>query len=176
VQWHHTSREEPDATDPAPTGTDQPTNAALWKKVKRNLLFWQAATDAVAVSVFGPPAVEPGQTVELTVFLHRPDAGDNVRTLSRAFQQGAEPLGTGHLMCEVSRMAELAVHLSVANAGVAQTLFKFPWHGQPHRIGFELHVPWESPEGPSPGLVSVGLNNVRIGRIEFRLNVLARKA
>jgi len=48
--------------------------------------------------------------------------------------------------------------------------------GQPHRLGFDLHVPWESPEGTSPGLVSVGLKNVRIGKIEFGLHVLPRKA
>ena len=42
----------------------------------------------------------------------------------------------------------------VANAGVAKTLYKFTWRGQPHRLGFDLHVPWESPEGASPGLVS----------------------
>ena len=174
VHWHRPAPNEPVAGDAA--ATDRPANAALWKKVKRNLLFWQAATDTVAISVFGPPAVAPGQTVDLTVFLHRPGADANVRTISRVFNNNAELISTGYLIREVPRAAELAVHMWVTNAAVAKALFKFPWRGQPHRIGFELHVPWESPEGPSPGLVSVGWNNVRIGRIEFRLNVLAHKA
>lgn len=174
VRWHPV--EDP---DPEPDPTDGPAAqapAVVWKKVKRNLLFWRSATDPVQVSVFGPPAVAPGQTVKLTVYLHPPAAAPNVRTLSRVFQHDAELIGTGYLTCEVERAAEVAVHLSVANAGVAKTQLAFEWRGQPHRLGFDLHVPWESPEGPSPGLVSVGLNNVRVGKIEFRLHVLPRRA
>ena len=174
VQWHTANTNSAPDADEAETGP--PARSVVWKTVKRKLLFWQAATDAVQVSVFGPSAVTPGQAVRLTIFLHPPAATDNVRTLSRAFQHDAELIGTGYLTREVARAAELAVHLSVANAGVARTLLKCQWRGQPHRLGFELHVPWESPEGTSPGLVSVGLNDVRVGRIEFRLNVLPRKA
>lgn len=173
VQWH-TSRAENDL--PERVAEDAPpANSVLWKKVKRNLMFWQDATDVIQVSVFGPTAT-PGQTVKLLVFLHTPDATANARTLARAFLHDAELIGTGYLTREVARASELAVHLSVANAGVAKALHKFAWRGQPHRLGFDLHVPWESPEGTSPGLVSVGLDNVRVGKIEFRLNVLPRKA
>jgi hypothetical protein len=176
VVWHTSGADDvPAPNSPAPTAK-RPANSVLWKKVKRNLLFWQASTDTIQVSVFGPPTINPGQTGRLTIFLHPPDAAASVRTLSRAFQHDAELIGTGFLTREVTRSRELAVHLSVANAGVAKTLVKFEWRGQPHRLNFDLHVPWESPEGASPGLVSVGLNNIRIGRVEFRLNVLPRKA
>lgn len=171
VQWV-----APDAAEPVPSSATPPPPPVLWKKVRRKLLFWQASTDAVQVSVFGPPAVTPGQTVKLTVYLHPPDAAANVRTLSRAFQHDAELIGAGHLAREVPRESEVAVHLSVANAGVAKTQLAFAWHGQPHRLTFDLHVPWESPEGTSPGLVSVGLDNVRVGKVEFRFQVLARRA
>ncbi len=184
VQWHTTGaddetqsdqlsgmRVKPEAAAPAP-----PANSVVWKKVRRNLLFWQAPRDAVQVSVFGPSAATPGQTVRLTIFLHTPDAAANVRTLSRAFQHDAELIGTGYLAREVPRGAEPAVHVSVANAGIAKTLVKFVWRGQPHKLGFDLHVPWESAEGWSPGLVSVGLNDVRVGKVEFALHVLPRKA
>jgi hypothetical protein len=174
VQWHTLGTAEENLD---PTHLEgPPPDSVLWKTVKRNLLFWQRPTETVQVSVFGPAAVAPGQSVKLAVFLHRPDAVASVRTLSRAFQHEAELIGAGFLTHEVPRGKELAVHLSVANAGVSRTLFACTWRGQPHRIGFDLHVPWESPGGPSPGLVSVGLNNVRIGKIEFRFNVLPRKA
>ena len=179
VQWH-TAEESDDGPDPSQPEQGRPNDksvdSVLWKKVKRNLLFRQTATDTVRVSVFGPAAVAPGRSVKLAVYLHTPDAGASVRTLSRAFQHDAELIGAGYLAREVARESELAVHMSVANAGVAKTLFRCEWRGQPLRIGFDLHVPWESPEGDAPGLVSVGLNNVRIGKIEFRLNVLPRKA
>ncbi|WP_171472559.1 hypothetical protein [Frigoriglobus tundricola] len=173
VHWHTTDgTEEPGgAITSAP-----PPRSVVWKKMKRNLLFWQTASDTIQASVFGPPAVTPGQTTRLTVFLHPPGAAGSVRTLSRAFQHDAELIGTGYLTREVRRTSEIAVHLSVANAGVAKTLLRCQWRGQPQRLGFDLHVPWESPEGASPGLVSVGLSGVRIGQIEFQFHVLPRKA
>jgi serine/threonine protein kinase len=172
---------DPHLTAPSDVpGPDQPKGpppgSVLWKKLKRNLLFWQRASETVQVSVFAPAAVAPGQSVRLAVYLHRPDAGASVRTLSRAFQYDAELIGSGYLLREVARESELAVHVSVANAGVAQALLACQWRGQPQLVGFELHVPWESPDGAAPGLISIGLNNVRIGKIEFHLNVLPRKA
>jgi hypothetical protein len=128
------------------------------------------------VSVFGPAGATPGQSVKLTVFVHVPSTADNVRVLARAFQHDADLIGTGFLTREVARAAQLAVHLSVANAGVGQAQQDVEWHGQPKRLVYELHVPWESPEGPAPGLVSVGTGDVRIGKIEFRLQIRARKA
>jgi hypothetical protein len=173
VVWHTAEPETANAG--AASALAPPPGSVVWKKMKRNLLFWQAAADAVQVSVYGPPAT-PGRAIKLLVFLHTADAAESVRTLSRAFLEGAELVGAGFVACEVARGSELAVHLSVANAGVAKALLKCQWRGQPHRLSFDLHVPWESPEGVSPGLVSVGRDNLRIGKVEFGLNVLPRKA
>jgi hypothetical protein len=142
--------------------------------VKQSLLFWQVPADPVQVSVFGPPALTPGQTARLAVVLHVPEAAESVRTLARAFHQGAELIGTGHLSREVIPDTDLAVHLSATNAGVAQSLVTFRWRGQPVRLSYDLHAPWESPPGPAPGLISVGRDNIRIGRIEFHLRILPR--
>jgi hypothetical protein len=147
----------------------------LWKKVKRNLLFWQKPMDVLRVSVFGPASVAPGQSAKVSVFLHTPEATDSVRTLSRAFHHDSELIGSGYVAQEVTRETTLGVHLSVANAGVSKSLLTLIWRGQPHRLVFDLHVPWESPSGPAPGLVSIGRDNVRIGKIEFRLTLLPRK-
>src|SRR5205807_608554 len=84
VQWHTTEATATGEADSRPDAPPPP-NSVLWKKVKRNLLFWKATNDAVRVSVFGPAAVTPGQTVALAVYLHTTDAEANVRTLARAF-------------------------------------------------------------------------------------------
>jgi hypothetical protein len=147
----------------------------LWKKVKRSLLFWQSPQDTLQVSVFGPKSVAPGQPAKLTVFLHTPETSDSVRTLSRAFHHDSELIGSGFLAQDVARDSELGVHLSVANAGVSKSLLTLTWRGQPHRLVVDLHVPWESPGGPAPGLVSIGRNNIRIGKVEFWLTLLPRK-
>jgi serine/threonine protein kinase len=170
VQWHVAG----DATPmPAPTADEPaPANSVLWKRVKRNLLFWQAVTDTVWVSVFAPPDLTQGQTVKLTIFIHPPEATDSVRALSRAFQHDAELVGTGATAREVARNSKIAVHLWLTNAGASRSLVEVVWTGQPQRLNFDLYVPWESPAGPAPGMVSVGQDEVRIGKAAFSLNVL----
>jgi serine/threonine protein kinase len=173
VQWHSTEEQDGESSG---SMDKPPANSLMWKKLRRNVLFWRASTDPVQVSVFGPLKATPGQSIKLTIYLHTPDAAGNVRTLSRAFQHDAELIGTGFVAQEIARATELAVHVSVANAGVSRTLMKCTWRGQPHRLNYELHVPWESAEGSTPGIVSIGQNDVRVGKIEFRLNILPRKA
>lgn len=152
------------------------TDSVLWKKFKRSILFWKGTQDVVQVSVFGPPTLTSGQPAKVSVYLHTPEASDSVNTLCRAFHHDAVMIGTGYLNREVTREEELGVHFTVANAGVAKSLQTFLWRGQPHRMVFDLHVPWESPGGPAPGVVSVGVNNVRIGKVEFRLLLSSRKS
>jgi serine/threonine kinase PknH len=160
---------------PAP-GEPPLTDSVLWKKLKRSVLFWRASQEVVQVSVFGPPSLAPGQPGKVSVYLHTPETSDSVNTLCRAFHHDAVLIGTGFISREVVREEELGVHFSVANAGVSKSLQTFHWRGQPHRIVFDLHVPWESPGGPAPGVVSIGSENVRIGRIEFRLLLTPRKS
>jgi hypothetical protein len=177
VQWHTAS----DATPlPGPAvipqaGEPPPSNSALWRKLKRNLLFWQAATDVVSVSVFGPPALTPGQAAKLTIYVHPTEASQSVCTLARAFQHDAELIGVGHLVREVARESVLEVHLSVTNVAASRSHVEFIWRGQPQRLNLDLHVPWESPFGAAPGLVSLGQKSVRIGKVAFNLHILPRQ-
>lgn len=165
----------PPSAPPSPDADRPPEESVLWRRVRRNLLFWRAPTDVVQVSVFGPPAVTPGEAAKVSVYLHTPEAARSVRTLSRAFHHNAELIGTGYVTRAVARESRLAVHLSAANAGVSKSLVEFAWRGPPQQLVFDLHVPWEAPGGPAPGLVSVGRGDVRIGKIEFRLNILPRR-
>jgi serine/threonine kinase PknH len=151
------------------------TNSVLWKKVKRNLFFWQTPTEVVQVSVFGPAAVSPGQSAKVWVYFHAPAATESIHIQSGAFQHNAKLIGSGYMAREVAYKTELGVHLSMANAGVSRSLLTFVWRGQPRALVFDLHVPWESPGGPAPGLVSIGRDKVRIGTIAFHLMLLPRK-
>jgi hypothetical protein len=161
---------------PAPESDERPiTDSAMWKKLKSTFLFWRAARDVVQVSIYGPTAIVPGQTSEISVYLHSPEVVESVKTLSRAFHHDTELIGSGFIGSEVARETELDVHLSVANAGISKSLLSFTWHGTPQRLVFELHVPWEAPHGAAPGVVSVGHKDTRIGRIDFRLHLLPRR-
>jgi serine/threonine kinase PknH len=169
-------RKAPAAPLPPPESDERPvTDSALWKKLKSTVLFWRAARDVVQVSVYGPTAIVPGETAEISVYLHSPEVVDSVRTLSRAFHHDTELIGSGFVSSEVARETPLAVHLSVANAGISKSLLTCVWHGPPQRLVFDLHVPWEAPSGHAPGVVSVGRDDVRVGKIDFRLNLLPRR-
>jgi serine/threonine kinase PknH len=162
----------PPVLDP---GLPPKTDSLLLRLLKRTLLFWRAHSDVVQVSVFGPPALTPGQSAKISVYLHTPQTADSVRTLGRAFHPDAELIGVGYVSREVARATTIGVHLSVTNAGISKSLQTFAWHGQPHRLLFDLHIPWESPAGPVPGLVSIGVDNIRIGKIDCYLYLLPRK-
>jgi hypothetical protein len=112
----------------------------------------------------------------VSVYLHTPENSDSVHTLCRAFHHDAVLVGSAYLSREVAREEELGVHFSIVNAGVSKSMQTFTWRGQPHRVVFDLHVPWESPGGPAPGVVSIGAENARIAKVEFRLLLLPRKS
>lgn len=157
-------------------GEPPATDTHLWRRLKRNVLFWKPATDVAQVSVFGPSSLTPGQSSKLSVYVHTPGASESVHTLCRAFHHDVVLVGAGYISREVAREETVDVHLSVSNAGVTKSMLNFMWRGQPHRLVFDLHVPWESPAGLAPGVVSVGVNNVRIGKIDFWLQVLPRRS
>src|SRR5204863_6776661 len=63
VQYHTAEPDTRPGPPPLPEAEpEEPpvTESALWKKLKRNLMFWQKPTDVIQVSVFGPPAIVPG--------------------------------------------------------------------------------------------------------------------
>jgi serine/threonine kinase PknH len=182
IQYHTETPPDPSSglqaalPEPADPGEPPLTDSVLWKKLKRNILFWRATREVVQVSVFGPPNITPGQPAKVSVYLHTPETTDSVHTLCRAFHHDAVLVGSGYLTREVAREEELGVHFAIVNAGVSKSMQNFTWRGQPHRVVFDLHVPWESPGGPAPGAVSVGTENGRLAKVEFRLLLLPRKS
>jgi len=156
---------------PRPVVDAPPPPSHLWKRIRQKVLFWRTKGDAVQISVFGPSSVEHSQTPKLTVFLHSPAAAASVATLARAFHHDAELLGSSRVARAVARGGRLAVHLAVANIAVANPLGNCKWQGQPHRFTFDLVVPWEAPIGRAPGVVSIGRDDVRIGKVEFIISI-----
>jgi serine/threonine protein kinase len=169
----------PDLLRP-PSTADLPSAKGGWlrnlSQLAKKLLpaALKTVSDEVQVSVFGPREVGPGKTVRLQVYSHPPGAFASVCTLSRALQPDSELLAVGYLGRPVPRGGELGLHLSVANAAVVRSLVRFNWQGQPKAEPFEVHIPWESPAGRTPGLLTVGLNNAEAARVRIDLIVLAR--
>ncbi len=140
----------------------------------RGLAFWRAPADAVQLSVFGPPEIAPGQRVKFIAYAHLPDVSDNVITLCRAMNKGVELLGAGHADEPVTRGAEVALHLTLASAGVAKSLVQFTWAGQPKPKTFDVFVPWESPPGLAAGTLTAGIADVLTATVAVHFVVLPR--
>jgi len=146
----------------------------FWWKIARNVCFWMVPRDAIQVSIFGPVSHLPGQTSRLQVYTHPPESFASVQTLSRAFRPDTELLGAGYMPRFVSRGAGIGLHLAIANAGVSQSIIRFPWRGQTRPWAFDIYVPWESPSGATPGMLTVGLNEMQAVEIPFEVLVLPR--
>jgi serine/threonine protein kinase len=147
---------------------------SFWTRALRSLIFWGPTTDLVQVSLFGPATITTGQPVKLAVYVHTPDDFKNVKTLSRAMNDKSELLAVGNPDRMIPRHHEFGLHLSVANGGVAKSVHRFSWEGKPTSFVFELLVPWESPAGRSPAVLSLGLDNVLTGRVPFAITIRAR--
>lgn len=177
VNWANESSSESSASGamvyvPPPPAFAQ---SKLRKFVPR-LLFWIPTRDTVQLSLFGPAELVPGQTARFQVYAHPPESFGSVRTLSRAFQPDTELKAAGYASRPVTRGVEIGLHLAVANAGVAKALVRFRWHGQTKPWAFEVYVPWESLPGPTPGLLTVGLNDQHSAEIAFEVTVSSRSS
>ncbi|OWK38323.1 serine/threonine-protein kinase [Fimbriiglobus ruber] len=148
-------------------------SSVFWGALRR-ICFWVAPRDTIQFTLFGPIGMSPGQTSRLQVYAHPPAGFRSVRTLARAFQSNNELLATGYADRLIPRGHEVGLHLMVSNAGVAKSLVRFAWHGQPRPWTFDVYVPWESPAGRTSAVLTVGLNNIQVARIAFDVVVLPR--
>ena len=140
----------------------------------RSLAFWRPAADDVQLSVFSPPEIAPGQRVKFVIYAHLPGVSDNVITLCRAMNKRTELLGAGHAERSVPRGAVLALHLTLASAGVAKSHVQFPWAGQPQPKSFDVFVPWESPPGLATGTLTATLEDATVATVPIHFVVLPR--
>lgn len=146
----------------------------FWWKVAGQVCFWMVPRDPIQLSIFGPVEHLPGQTSRLQVYAHPPQAFPSVKTLSRAFRPDTELLGVGYVPHYVARGSAVGLHLAISNAGVAQSVIRFPWSGQTRPWAFDVYVPWESPAGVTPGILTVGLNEIQVAEVPFEVLVLPR--
>jgi hypothetical protein len=143
-------------------------------RVARSLMFWKKSADIVQLSIFGLPEVNPGQRTNFMVYAHVPELYGSVTTLCRALLADSELLGSAYVDEPVGHDTELVLHMALANAGVAKSLLNLTWVGQTTPKSFEVFVPWESPSGLASGVLSVGMDNRRVGVVPLHFVVRAR--
>jgi serine/threonine protein kinase len=164
------------AADPHTWAPPPEVAGSLLDRVKRTLLFWRTPADVVQISVFGPPQVAPGEKIQVHVYAHEAGAVASVSTLAQAFLPDGVLLAMGCLRREVIRGAEIGLHMTVERAEIRRPRRAVHWPDRLQPRMFEVHVPWDSPAGPVAGVLSAGLGAALAGRVEFRVQILPRRA
>jgi len=140
-------------------------------RAARSLLFWKKATDAVQLSVFGPPAITPGQRVRLLVYAHLPDAFSGVATLCRALNPDAELLGGGYIQLPIPRDSRVQLHLTLGGGSVPKPLVDLTWTGQTQPRSFEVLIQRESAAGWTTATLSAGWERQKVAEVPFQVLV-----
>jgi hypothetical protein len=160
--------------DPTNGPIRRPTSAFA-SLLRRIFLFWKPPADTVQLTLCGPTRLVAGQSAKFQVFAHHPAQFASVRTLARAFAADADAIATGMLEHDVGRGQKVGLHLALGNAGISDPLLAVTWAGQTLPRTFNVFVPWESPPGPAPGILSAGLDGVRVAEIPFQIQVTPRR-
>jgi serine/threonine protein kinase len=136
----------------------------------------RSRSEPLQVCLFGTPIAPAGETIRLQAFVHPPKTFRSITTVARAFAPGAELLATGTTDAAIPIGGALQIHVGLANAGVAAPLVSFVYNGETQPKSFDVHIAWECPAGAVSGVLSVALNDIRIARIPFAIQVEGRSA
>ncbi len=150
-----------------------PPSLSIGKKLQHTLFFWTKATEPIQCSVFGTPRVRPGEVTLLHVFCHHPFAVSTVQNLAMSFPPTTFALGADYLIEQLARGTRIAMFADVGGCLIADQLQQLEWQGQPGLLTFQMQVDPQLPAGPLQGLLSIGREDVLIGRIPFQLQVVA---
>lgn len=142
-------------------------------RAARSLLFWKKPTDTVQLSIFGPPAVTPGQRTKLIVYAHLPEAFSGVATLCRALNPDAELLGSGYIQRLIPRDSPVQLHLTVGEGSVPKPLVDLTWTGQTQPRSFDVLMPRESAAGWTAAMLSAGWERQKVAEVPFQVLVNA---
>jgi serine/threonine protein kinase len=165
----------PPVVAPAPPLPPEPFT--VW--LGRLLAFGGPRRDRLTCSVYAPAAVRPGDTFAVIVAPHPPAAASTAATaatLAAGTDGPARLAGTGAMARPVPVGAHLEIHVGLDGLGVDKPLRSMVWRGGPEALRFAVFVPWETSAGPRKAVLSVGLNDQLIARVEWPLAIVAAAA
>lgn len=132
--------------------------------------------DPVDCAVFAPPQVGIGQTFMVQVLAHMPPQAADAQALAKQFDAEAERRGFTSLETEVERGSRLTVTLKMPGLKIDQRLRGLTWRGEPAGVQFPVTVPGKHPGGTVVGTATICQDQVPMGRISFKVSVVAKKS
>jgi RNA polymerase sigma factor (sigma-70 family) len=127
--------------------------------------------DPVECTVFGPSSAPPGEQALIQVFVHVPNASEEVLQLAREFDDLANMLGRTSLWARIVVGTHLTFTLSVPGFAVDETSQTMVWRGRPQNVSFGVTVPADHPDTSVVGTVVVAVEAIPIGQLKFRFKV-----
>jgi len=167
--------------EPLPPALDKRPTQRLKGLVRRVSLLigrlisldWRLA-DPVDCTVFAPPSVARGDWLLVQVFAHRPDQAEETRGLAKEVDEHARKRGFKSLEMGIERGTSLTFHLRVPGIEFATSTQRLVWQGRPTYVQFAAQAPSEIPIGTVIGKVTVSRDNIPIGSIMFRLEIVEK--
>jgi serine/threonine-protein kinase len=147
--------------------TAPPPQRTFWQRLMRALAFWRTTSDPVACTLLTPSGVLPGETVTVQVVLHHADRSEQAHTLP-------DWRGTEVLPGRIEHGETVGVYLALQGAGVPKPTGQIQWTGLSAAALISARVPADWPPGqPVPGMLTLGLRQQAVARLEFALPVAA---
>jgi len=131
--------------------------------------------DNVDCAVFAPPEVKPGEDALIQVFVY--DTGNGTEAMARAkeFDEAAVRRGFTTLEMLVCQGQVLWFHLSLHGLKVKEATRELTWRGRTSSVQFGVTIPKNRLVGNLIETVLVSKNGLPVGRIDFKLSVVARR-
>jgi hypothetical protein len=126
--------------------------------------------DTVECSVFGPPAVPPGESALVQVFLHLPEQAKRASFLASAMDSSTTLKGTRSLEIEIKRGVRVEISLAVNELIIDEPVQSVVWKGQPVFCQFLITIPAGMSGNSFFSVVRVSINGSLVGCIKFRIS------
>lgn len=131
--------------------------------------------DKVNSTVFAPPETSPGNPILVQVYVHIPECAGEAQAQAQEFDSAARRRGVTSLGTEIKRGSKLAFELTMKGALLNEPYQELVWIGNTESVQFEVTVPHTQPPGTLIGKVLVSQDSIPIGRILFKLEVIAAR-
>ena len=152
--------------EPAPGATrDAATSSGVYESPVDD---W----DTVECSVFAPPRAMPGDSVMVQVWAHLREQSDAAAAMAVEFDEEAQRRGHTKLATRIARESKLTFELRIRHVNLLDTQQDLIWRGEAESVQFDIEVPEDSRSRKLTGQIHVMQNDIPIGRIVFKLEIV----
>jgi hypothetical protein len=132
--------------------------------------------DSVDCAVFAPPEVRRGEETLVQVFAFAAGQEHEAHALAEEFDDEAVRRGVTTLAMALRRGQVFQFRLTFHRLELWDPVRRLTWEGRTASVQFAANIPADQPPGNLLGTVLVSADSVPVGRIGFKLKVVARRS